>query len=86
MPCVVPPELSEPMFGQLPSCFGVAGVLGVVGAGVAGVVGAGAVVLGVSVCADALNGFSTVSANDALAIPNAVRPAVTAFLIRCTLS
>ena len=70
------------MPGQLPSCFGAAGVLGV--AGVVGV--AGAVVLGVSVCADALNGFSTVSANDALAIPNAVMPAVTAFLIRCTLS
>jgi hypothetical protein len=49
-------------------------------------VGVGTVVLGTSVCADALNGFSTDSANDALAMPNAVMPAVTAFLMRCTLS
>ena len=65
---------------------------GVAGAGVAGVVGVvgvdgvvGAVVEGVS-CAEALNGFRTVSANDALAMPNAVMPVVTTFLIRCTLS
>ena len=59
------------------------------GAGVAGVVGsagAGAVVEGLSVCAEALNGFRTVSANDAPAMPNAVMPDVTTFLIRCTLS
>ena len=86
VPCVVPPELSEPMPGQLPWWFGAAGVPGVVGAGVAGCAEFGTVVLGVSVCADALNGFSTVSANDALAMPNAVMPAVTAFLMRCTLS
>lgn len=52
--------------------------------GVVGSVCAGAVVEGVSVCAEALNGFRTVSANDALAMPNAVMPVVTTFLIRCT--
>ena len=59
---------------------GVAGVVGVVGSAGA----AGTVVEGVSVCAEALNGFRTVSANDALAMPNAVMPVVTTFLIRCT--
>jgi hypothetical protein len=52
--------------GQLPSRG--AGELGVVGVGVVGVLGsagAGTVVEGLSVCAEALNGFMTVSANDA---------------------
>ena len=77
---------SPPLSGQLPSWSGFAGVgvLGVVG--VVGSVGAGAVVEGLSVCAEALNGFRTVSANAALAMPNAVMPVVTTFLIRCTLS
>ena len=70
------------MFGQPPAWSRGAGVAG---AGVAGVVCVGAVVEGVS-CAEALNGFRTVSANDALAMPNAVMPVVTTFLIRCTLS
>ena len=61
-----------------------AGVPGVLG--VAGCAEFGTVVLGSFVCAEALNGFSTVSANDALAIPSAVMPAVATFLIRCTLS
>jgi hypothetical protein len=81
---------SPPMFGQ-PAPEWSRGA-GVAGAGVAGVVGVlgvvgvvGAVVEGVS-CAEALNGFRTVSANDALAMPNAVMPVVTTFLIRCTLS
>ena len=78
---------SPPMFGQ-PAPEWSRGA-GVAGAGVAGVVGVlgvvGVVVEGVS-CAEALNGFRTVSANDALAMPNAVMPVVTTFLIRCTLS
>jgi hypothetical protein len=76
------------MFGQLPSWFGRAGVDGVLGVdGVDGVVGslcAGAVVDGLSVCADAANGFNTVNANDALAMPRAVMPVVTTFLMRET--
>ena len=76
------------MFGQLPSWFGRPGVEGVLGVdGVVGVVGSvcvGAVVDGLSVCADAANGFNTVSANDALAMPSAVTPAVTTFLMRDT--
>ena len=76
--------LLPPMLGQLPWWFGVAGLPGVLG--VAGCAEFGTVVLGSFVCAEALNGFSTVSANEALAMPNAVMPAVTAFLIRCTLS
>ena len=77
---------SPPMFGQFALEWSRGA--GVAGAGVAGVVGsagAGTVVEGVS-CAEALNGFRTVSANDALAMPNAVMPVVTTFLIRCTLS
>jgi hypothetical protein len=70
------------MFGQLPEWFGFAGVFGVLGAGVVGSAGAGTVVVGSLVCAEALNGLSTVSANDALAIPKAVMPVVTTFLIR----
>jgi hypothetical protein len=73
------------MFGQPPAWSRGAGVAGAGVAGVVGVVCAGAVVEGVS-CAEALNGFRTVSANDALAMPNAVMPVVTTFLIRCTLS
>ena len=79
---------SLPMLGQLPLWSRGAGVPGAGVAGVVGVVGsvcAGTVVEGVS-CAEALNGFRTVSANDALAMPNAVMPVVTTFLIRCTLS
>jgi len=79
---------SPPMLGQLPLWSRGAGVPGAGVAGVVGVVGsacAGTVVEGVS-CAEALNGFRTVSANDALAMPNAVMPVVTTFLIRCTLS
>jgi hypothetical protein len=80
---------SPPMFGQLPWWSRGPGVPGAGVAGTLGVVGSvcvGAVVEGVSVCAEALNGFRTVSANDAPAIPNAVMPVVTTFLIRCTLS
>ena len=78
---------SSPMPGQPPSWCRGAGVLGVFGVvGVLGSVGAGTVVEGLSVCAEALNGFRTVSANAALAMPNAVMPVVTTFLIRCTLS
>ena len=78
---------SSPMPGQPPSWSRGAGVLGVFGVvGVLGSVGAGTVVEGLSVCAEALNGFRTVSANAALAMPKAVMPVVTTFLIRCTLS
>jgi len=76
---------SPPMFGQPPWWSGGAGVVGAGVAGSAGAAGAaGAVVEGASVCAEALNGFRTVSANEALAMPNAVMPVVTTFLIRCT--
>ena len=82
MVCV--PE-SPPMFGQPPVWSRGAGVVGAGVAGVVGAAGAGAVVEGVS-CAEALNGFRTVSANEALAMPNAVMPVATTLLIRCTLS
>ena len=84
-PCVAEPEPDPvPLSGQFsrsrwPGALGVSGVLG---AGVVGSVCVGAVVVGASVCAEALNGLSTVSANKALAIPNAVMPVVTTFLIQ----